>query len=76
MTDLLKRAVAEAEQLPQEDQDLIAHRMLEEIASERRWAELIADPRSHALLECLAAEAIAEHEAGETRDLDELLGQA
>ena len=37
MTTLLQRAVAEAEKLPQEDQDAIASRLLAEIEDERQW---------------------------------------
>jgi hypothetical protein len=42
MTALLQKAVAEAEKLPQEDQDAIAARLLAEIEDERKWAASFA----------------------------------
>jgi hypothetical protein len=42
MTALLQRAVAEAEKLPQEDQDAIAARLLAEIEDERKWTASFA----------------------------------
>ena len=42
--------------------------MLAELESERRWDELFG--RSHDLLERMAAEALAEHRAGLTVELD------
>ena len=38
MTELLQRAIAEIEKLPDELQDAIAQRMLEEMADEQAWA--------------------------------------
>lgn len=68
MTKLLEKAFAEAAKLPEEEQDALARLLLEEIASERRWDELFA--RSQDLLSELANEALAEHRAGRTRELD------
>jgi len=42
MTSLLRRAIAEAERLPAEDQDAIAARWLAEVADERQWAASFA----------------------------------
>jgi hypothetical protein len=42
MTSLLRRALAEAEKLPAEDQDAIASRLLEEVEDERQWAARFA----------------------------------
>jgi hypothetical protein len=42
MTDLLQRAIAEAEKLPVEDQDAIAARFLAEVEDERKWADRFA----------------------------------
>ena len=42
----------------------------EELLSELRWEELFNDPRSPELLDRLASEAQAEHEAGRTIELD------
>lgn len=45
----------------------------DDVAAETRWAELLHDPDSIALLERMAEEALAEHDAGRTHNLDELL---
>ncbi len=42
MTTRLRRAVAEAETLPIEDQDAIASRLLAEVEDERQWAARFA----------------------------------
>lgn len=68
MTKLLKKAFDEASRLPQKEQDAFARILLEELASERRWEELFAG--SHDLLGQLADEALAEHHAGRTEELD------
>lgn len=68
MTQLLEKAFAEASKLPPEEQDSFARWMLEELADEERWQksfELSAD-----LLERMADEALAEHRAGKTEELD------
>jgi hypothetical protein len=71
MTHALTTAVEEAAKLPPDEQDALAAILLEEIASEQRWAKSFA--RSEDLLAALAAEALAEFEAGKCRPLDELL---
>ena len=71
MTHALVAAIAEAEKLPLEEQDVLAAILVEEIASEQRWSMSFA--RSEHVLEALAAEALAEFKAGKTRPLDELL---
>jgi hypothetical protein len=68
MTELLKKAFERASALPAEEQDRFGAWMLEELSSEQRWDELFA--RSPKLLEKLAAEAIAEDDAGLTEPLD------
>jgi hypothetical protein len=68
MTKLLKQAIDKALQLPPEQQDAVGAWLLWELESERRWDELFA--RSPELLEKLAAEAIAEDDAGLTEPLD------
>jgi len=68
MTDLLKKAFDEASRLPADEQDRFGAWMLDELRSEERWDELFA--RSPELLEKLAAEAIAEDDAGLTEPLD------
>lgn len=65
MTQALASAVAEAAKLSAEEQDALAAILLEEIASERRWARSFA--KSGNVLESLAAEALAEFNAGKTK---------
>lgn len=68
MTKLLDQAFAEAAKLPPSDQDAFAAWLIEELKSERRWAQLFAS--SADTLEQLADEALAEFRAGKTRPLD------
>ncbi len=71
MTKALKKAFDAASKLPEAEQDALATAILEELESERRWDELFS--RSADILGRLADEALAEHRAGRTRPLDELL---
>lgn len=71
MTSLLKQAMDEIAKLPPEKQDQIARRILDDLEDERRWDASFS--ASQGMLESLAAEAIAEHRAGKTRDMDEIL---
>jgi hypothetical protein len=68
MTKLLKQAFDEAAKLPEEEQDALGRILLEELASEHRWADLFAG--SDDLLGRLADQALAEHRAGRTEELD------
>ena len=68
MTKLLEQAFAEANKLSEEDQDALATFLLAELASERRWTRAFSD--SQDLLSQLADEALAEHHAGKTQELD------
>jgi hypothetical protein len=68
MTKLLQQAFEKASTLPPEEQDAFGAWMLAEMQSEERWDELFR--RSPELLEKLAAEAIAEDDAGLTQALD------
>ncbi len=68
MTELLQKAFHAASRLPSDEQDAFARWMLYELQSEQRWTELFA--RSPNLLARLAAEAMAEHQAGLTEPLD------
>ncbi|MCA1791011.1 MAG: hypothetical protein LC667_14485 [Thioalkalivibrio sp.] len=65
---MLEQAILAAKQLQEADQDALAAEMLEWIEDERRWADSFA--RSHEALAELAREALAEHHAGLTLDLD------
>ena len=67
MTRLLKKAMSEAEKLPESEQDALAAIVLEELASEQRWAELCA--KSQDKLATLAEQALADHAADRTKPL-------
>jgi hypothetical protein len=68
MTKLLEQAFQAAAMLPPEEQDLLANRLLVELADEQRWDALFAQSQDQ--LENLAEEALKEHEAGLTETLD------
>lgn len=68
MTTLLQKAFAEAAKLSAEEQDLLASRLLAELAAEDEFDRAIA--RSSDKLAGLAREALAEHRAGLTEELD------
>ena len=68
MTELLEQAIAKLKTRPISEQDSIAALILEEIEEDNRWDESFA--RSPDLLAKLAAEAMAEHRAGKTQELD------
>ena len=68
MTQLLDKAFAEAAKLPEDEQDALARAVLDELAGERRWAELFS--QSQDVLRELAAEAMGEYRAGRTQELD------
>jgi len=67
MTRLLEKAIEQIAKLPESEQDAVAAVMLEELASERRWADALSGPQEK--LARLAQEALAEHEAGRTKPL-------
>ena len=68
MTELLEKAFIEVSKLSKQEQDSFAAWILEEIASEHRWEENFT--KSHNLLEKLAEEALNDHRAGKSVDLD------
>ncbi len=68
MTELLERAIAKLQTLPESEQNAIASIILEEIEDERLWDESFS--RSPNVLAELAASAMAEYHAGETQELD------
>ena len=68
MTTLLERAFAEASKLPTAEQELLASRLLTELAEENDFDRAIAATTDQ--LSRLAAEALAEHRAGLTQELD------
>jgi uncharacterized protein YihD (DUF1040 family) len=71
MIEALKRAIELAQQLPEEEQQVLAHLMLEEMQAEARWEQVLNDPRSEILLERMAEQAHQEYATGLTRDLDD-----
>ncbi|MDP1713900.1 MAG: hypothetical protein Q8L41_04065 [Anaerolineales bacterium] len=64
----LKLAFSEIEKLPPADQNESAAWILEELHSERRWSKLFA--KSSDMLSHLADEALAEHKAKKTKNLN------
>ena len=64
----LEHAFAEAAKLSPSEQDALAELILQELTSERRWAE--AFEGSQDKRERLADEALKEHRAGQTHPLD------
>lgn len=70
MTELLSRAIALLQALPESEQDAMAAMIMEEIEDEQRWDESFS--RSPNILEKLAASAMAEYSAGQTQELDAL----
>jgi hypothetical protein len=68
MTTLLQQAFAEAEKLAPAQQDLLASRLLAELAEEDDFDRAIA--ASSDKLASLARDALAEHRAGLTHELD------
>jgi hypothetical protein len=63
-----ERAFDEAAKLPEAEQEVLASRLLAELAAEDDFDRAIAG--SIHRLAGLAAEALAEHQAGATRELD------
>ncbi len=70
MSQLMERAIREARQLPESDQEAIASIILQEIESERRWEELFSRPESADVLSRMADEALAGMRAGHAIKLD------
>jgi hypothetical protein len=68
MTKILQEAFDQASKLPEAEQDALGRILLEELASERRWEDLFAG--SQDLLEELANQALADHDAGRTEKLE------
>ncbi len=68
MTTLLQQAFAEAAKLPTDEQDLLASRLLQELAAEDEFDRKIAGTSEK--LAKLAHEALEEHGAGLTEELD------
>jgi sugar-specific transcriptional regulator TrmB len=70
MNALLDKAISAIQKLPEAEQEAIAREVLERIEADARWEKLFADPRSEALLERLADEALDEIRHGDVIDGD------
>jgi hypothetical protein len=68
MTQLLEKAYKEASKLPENEQNIMAKWLLDELTSERKWKRAFAE--SEDILDKLADEALAEHAQGKTKPLD------
>ncbi|VEN72682.1 TRAP-type C4-dicarboxylate transport system, periplasmic component [Candidatus Desulfarcum epimagneticum] len=68
MTKLLENAFNAAAKLPEIEQNVIGRWLLDEIKADKKWEKLFAG--SEDVLEQLAQEALAEHEKGQTKDMD------
>lgn len=73
MTQLLQSAFQQAEQLPKQQQDILAQWILDELANEDRWGQLFA--QSQELLALWATEALTEDTAGQTTTIEVLWGE-
>ena len=67
MTETLRQAVAQVEQLTPEQQDAIAKLMLREL-EEREWETLVGSEASLRFLQRIVADPQAEDTAGKTRE--------
>ncbi len=68
MTKLLEQAFEKASRLPKLEQELLASRLLAELATEDAFDQALA--RSGDKLAHLAQSALTEHRAGLTKELD------
>jgi hypothetical protein len=68
MTELLERAFAEASKLSPAEQEVLASRLLAELAAEDEFDRKLAGSADK--LAKLALEALEEHRAGLTKELD------
>ena len=70
MTQALSAAVASAAKLPEEEQNVLAAILLEEMESDERWSALFSGSQN--LLEQMANAAIQDFQAGRVQPIDEL----
>lgn len=68
MSKLLEEAFTKHAELPEADQDSIATWLLDETVSDGDWKKLLSESGEY--LERLADEALAEHSASQTKELD------
>lgn len=72
MTGLLEKALRRVESLSPQVQDAVASQIIESLDDEEAWSRRWRDRPT--TLRSLAGEALAEHQAGATRPIDELIG--
>ena len=70
MTQALSAAVASAAKLPDEEQNVLAAILLDEMESEERWSALFTGSQN--LLQQMAIETIQDFQAGRVQPIDEL----
>ncbi len=70
MTQLLEKAFKMASELPEEQQDMLAQILLDELESEHKWDEIFSRPESEELLNRMAEETLADYKAGLTEPLN------
>ncbi|MFM9047326.1 MAG: hypothetical protein ACKOOH_06655 [Cyanobium sp.] len=70
MFQALSAAVASAAKLPEEEQNVLAAILLEEMESENCWSALFSESQN--LLEQMANEAIHDFQSGQVHPFDEL----
>ena len=77
MTQLLTEAFERAAELPPEEQDAVARRLLDALDTEpqvgdgdARWEALFARPESASMLDAIADRVLADHAAGRTSPLN------
>jgi hypothetical protein len=73
VTGLLEKALKRVEALSEKEQDAIASQILETLEDEESWDRHFEANRERFL--ALAEEAREEHRRGETRPIEELLGE-
>lgn len=75
MIDALKQAVELAARQPEEEQAVLAALIIQTLGDDAQWEALFADPLTSEALDQLAADALAEDDAGQTEDItgDEFL---
>jgi hypothetical protein len=67
MTQLLEKAFSQVQSLPDTEQDAIADVIFEELEDEKRWEGAFASSQDQ--LAVLGMTALAEHRAGNSREL-------
>ena len=74
MNALLDKAISAIRKLPEAEQEAIAREVLDRIEADACWDALFADPRSGALLERLADEALKHDSRPDHRQAQEAQG--